>query len=468
MRLASAGSLPASSATATATQIPAEAAEKARRYLGYMKVDPSAEALHAAVKEGRTYTIDLLLRAGIAVDARDTQRRTPLMVAALSGATAITDHLIKKGAALDAVDPSGTTALMLSVESEDGRIAQQLIKARANLDLVDESGQRALHLAITHNRVATERALLEAGSKTSLPADAEAPLTLALRAGHPELIQPLIAHGAPPVDWQPETTAKFWKAYASKDDALQDLLQQSHATPPALAGSDQPLLAEAVLWQDPKLIGRLVKWGCDPNTRLRIPASSRFIETTGKPDLKFYLEEEQGLNVLMLAAALGCSDGVGELLQAGGNPFARTDRYKMVALSFAGRTGTPECERLLLGLPVEPTRDEISIRISLKLQQATISKWGEPAIHTTISTGRDEFPTRPGRYVITDKHRVKVSSIYDVPMPFFMRLSGRDFGLHEGYVPGYAASHGCIRVPDKMAQKLYQMAKVGTMVTIDE
>ncbi len=453
---------------AASSRIPDEEAEKARRYLGYIKVRPEAEALHRAVKEGRTYTIDLLLKAGVSVDARDEKGRTPLMLAALNGATTLADHLVKKGAALDAVDPLGTTALMLAVENEDDRIARQLIAAGAALDLADQSGRRALHRAILQEHPEIEAALLNSGSKPIMPGESEAPLTLALRSGKRELIQPLLAHGAPPVDWQAETTALFWKAYAAQDDALQDLLQQSHAQPPVLAGSDQPLLAEAVLWRDPQLIGRLIEWGGDPETQLKIPASQRFIETTGQPDLKFYLEEEQGMNVLMLAAGLGCGEGVAALLKGGANPLARTDHYKMVALSFAGRTGTPECERLLLGLPVEPAHDEITIRISLKLQQATISQWGEIPIHTSISTGRDEFPTPLGRYVISDKHRVKVSSIYDVPMPFFMRLSGRDFGLHEGYVPGYAASHGCIRVPEEMAQKLFRMAKVGTYVTIDE
>ncbi len=467
LQLAAVSATPPAVRLDPAPSLPDPAAEKARRYLGYMKVAADGDALRTAVKEGRTYTIDLLLKAGVSVDVRDESGRTPLMLAALSGSTVMTDYLLGKKAAPDAADLQGGTALMFAAENSEQRVLQSLLKAGASVDLADQAGHRALHRAILGGQAGALEALLAAGSQPTISEETEAPLALALQSGKAELIQPLVAHGASPVDWQPETTGRFWKAYAAGDDAMQDLLQATHAAPPALAGATQPLLAEAVLWRDAKLIRRLLQWGSDPDTALRIPADRAFIDTTGQPDFRFYLEEEHGLNVLMLAAGLGCTDGVAALLEAGASRTARTDRYKMVALSFAGRTGNAESQRLLLGLPVEPAHDEISIRISLKLQQATISKWGEPPIHTSISTGREEFPTQTGRFVITDKHRVKVSSIYDVPMPYFMRLSGRDFGLHEGYVPGYAASHGCIRVPEKMARQLYGMAQVGTFVTIE-
>ena len=48
---------------------------------------------------------------------------------------------------------------------------------------------------------------------------------------------------------------------------------------------------------------------------------------------------------------------------------------------------------------------------------------------------------------ISDKHRHHNSTIYGSSMPYFMRLSCAAFGLHQGYVPSYPASHGCIRVP---------------------
>ena len=59
-----------------------------------------------------------------------------------------------------------------------------------------------------------------------------------------------------------------------------------------------------------------------------------------------------------------------------------------------------------------------------------------------------------------------MSTIYKCAMPFFMRLNCRDFGMHQGNVPGYPASHGCIRVPAGTAQRLFRDLPVGTLVSI--
>jgi lipoprotein-anchoring transpeptidase ErfK/SrfK len=51
-------------------------------------------------------------------------------------------------------------------------------------------------------------------------------------------------------------------------------------------------------------------------------------------------------------------------------------------------------------------------------------------------------------------------------MPYFMRLSCLDFGMHEGVVPNYPASHGCIRLPGEVARRLFAEIPVGTLVTV--
>ena len=67
---------------------------------------------------------------------------------------------------------------------------------------------------------------------------------------------------------------------------------------------------------------------------------------------------------------------------------------------------------------------------------------------------------------MTDKHAMHVSTIYKAKMPWFLRLDGRDFGMHSGVVPGYPASHGCIRVPDEVARRLFKELPMGTLVSI--
>jgi lipoprotein-anchoring transpeptidase ErfK/SrfK len=51
-------------------------------------------------------------------------------------------------------------------------------------------------------------------------------------------------------------------------------------------------------------------------------------------------------------------------------------------------------------------------------------------------------------------------------MPYFMRLSCLDFGMHEGVVPNYPASHGCIRLPGDAARRLFAEIPVGTLVSV--
>ena len=52
------------------------------------------------------------------------------------------------------------------------------------------------------------------------------------------------------------------------------------------------------------------------------------------------------------------------------------------------------------------------------------------------------------------------------PMPYFMRITSGGIGLHAGYLPGYPASHGCIRMPEFMAENFFKSVTTGTPVTI--
>ena len=54
----------------------------------------------------------------------------------------------------------------------------------------------------------------------------------------------------------------------------------------------------------------------------------------------------------------------------------------------------------------------------------------------------------------------------DASMPFFMRLTDGGVGMHAGFLPGYPASHGCVRLPFGMARELYQRVDAGTPVEI--
>ncbi len=194
-------------------------------------------------------------------------------------------------------------------------------------------------------------------------------------------------------------------------------------------------------------------------------AEKEFIALIKSKYLRLYIQEETGVNLLMLAAGLGKGDYVRALLDAGADRNRHTPREKMLPLYFAAWTENWQCVQMLLGGGPQP--EQLRVEISLAKQHMAVIKDGATVFETKVSTGRNGFTTKPGYYVITDKDRDHRSTIYKCPMPYFMRLSCRDFGMHEGVVQPYPASHGCIRLPGDAAKKLFVDLPIGTVVSIN-
>lgn len=92
---------------------------------------------------------------------------------------------------------------------------------------------------------------------------------------------------------------------------------------------------------------------------------------------------------------------------------------------------------------------------------------GEIAVNCPVSTARTGKHTPRGTFTITERVRSgKISTIYKTAMPYWMRLDNSAIGVHAGYVPGYPASAGCIRLPYDIARVIYDNTGSGTRVTI--
>jgi hypothetical protein len=105
--------------------------------------------------------------------------------------------------------------------------------------------------------------------------------------------------------------------------------------------------------------------------------------------------------------------------------------------------------------------------VNLKSQRALLYRNGVPIGATTVSTGRPGYTTPTGVFTILQKHVEHYSSTYDnAPMPYMQRLTWRGVALHAGNLPGYPASHGCIRLPLGFAKLLYRSTKLGMTVVI--
>lgn len=109
----------------------------------------------------------------------------------------------------------------------------------------------------------------------------------------------------------------------------------------------------------------------------------------------------------------------------------------------------------------------VLVVVNLATQRAVVFRNGLPIGAATVSTGRPGYETPTGVFTILQKRVEHYSSTYDnAPMPYMQRLTWRGVALHAGRLPGYPASHGCIRLPFKFAQRLFETTKVGMTVVI--
>ena len=135
-----------------------------------------------------------------------------------------------------------------------------------------------------------------------------------------------------------------------------------------------------------------------------------------------------------------------------------------------------------------------SIVVSLRAQEAYLYRGGHRTASSRVSSGREGYRTPIGRFQVIRKDENHRSNVYGdyvndsghvvkanvdsrrdrrpphshfagAPMPYFLEFSP-GYGLHQGYLPGVAASHGCIRMPYWKARQFFNSAHLGTVVII--
>jgi lipoprotein-anchoring transpeptidase ErfK/SrfK len=142
----------------------------------------------------------------------------------------------------------------------------------------------------------------------------------------------------------------------------------------------------------------------------------------------------------------------------------------------------------------EPHSGRPSIVVSLSAQEAYLYRGEYRIASSHISSGREGYRTPVGHFQVIRKDEDHRSSLYGdyvddsgrvvtanvdrrrdprplhshfvgTPMPYFLEFSP-GYGLHQGYLPGVPASHGCIRMPYWKARQFYNSARVGTPVVV--
>jgi lipoprotein-anchoring transpeptidase ErfK/SrfK len=143
------------------------------------------------------------------------------------------------------------------------------------------------------------------------------------------------------------------------------------------------------------------------------------------------------------------------------------------------------------------TPDNVQVRVSLPKQRAYLMVGEEVAADSPISSGKVGHGTPRGNFSVLEKDPDHRSSLYGdfvdssgrvvragisakidsapsgthyvgAPMRWFMRLTGEGVGMHIGILPGYPASHGCIRMPPDGAKLFYDTVRIGTPVKVGD
>jgi L,D-transpeptidase catalytic domain len=109
----------------------------------------------------------------------------------------------------------------------------------------------------------------------------------------------------------------------------------------------------------------------------------------------------------------------------------------------------------------------LQIVVSIGSQKVTLFSNGVRVAQGPVSTGVPGHPTPTGVFSIIEKDRYHHSNLYsNAPMPYMQRITWSGVALHEGVLPGYPASHGCIRMSHDFAQKLWPITNLGVRVIV--
>jgi hypothetical protein len=153
------------------------------------------------------------------------------------------------------------------------------------------------------------------------------------------------------------------------------------------------------------------------------------------------------------------------LLLAGPSPGAQPSLASGSVLAAAERLRPGE----YIWAPEVAPEGPVLLVVSLATQRAVIYRNGVPIGISTVSTGRPGHATPTGVFTVLQRRVEHYSNLYNnAPMPYMQRLTWGGVALHGGNLPGYPASHGCIRLPQDFARLLYDITHLGMTVVITD
>src|ERR1700760_2244623 len=147
-------------------------------------------------------------------------------------------------------------------------------------------------------------------------------------------------------------------------------------------------------------------------------------------------------------------------------------RRTLAALAALSALTAPALAAKQPAQPVEPTApreagEPIMAVVSIKSQRVTFYDADGWILRAPVSTGTTGRETPAGVFAVIEKDKDHHSSMYDDAwMPNMQRITWNGIALHGGPLPGYAASHGCVRLPFGFAERLFSKTRIGMRVII--
>jgi lipoprotein-anchoring transpeptidase ErfK/SrfK len=118
-------------------------------------------------------------------------------------------------------------------------------------------------------------------------------------------------------------------------------------------------------------------------------------------------------------------------------------------------------------VPQMSTGGPMMVLVNINEQMAYVYRNGLRIGRTSVSTGKKGHETPTGVFTILQKNADHHSNLYNnAPMPFMQRLTWDGVALHAGNIPGYPASHGCVRLPYEFSKLLFDATTMGVTVVI--
>jgi hypothetical protein len=196
---------------------------------------------------------------------------------------------------------------------------------------------------------------------------------------------------------------------------------------------------------------------------IRLGASNSLAQSSGR--LRFQPALAAGLALWLAAAAPATADFFGVPDQ----PRQAYSNAEQPRAAKPHRKPQREAARHKLETTREQPAPQGPFQIVVEIAKQQVALYGQDGFiaRAGISTGMPGHPTPMGVFTVISKAKWHQSNIYSgAPMPYMQRITWSGIAMHAGPRPGYPASHGCIRLPEDFAIRLFHATKVGARVIV--